>query len=148
MPTEIYMMKLGMTMTEGTVAEWHIPDGGEVKLGEDLYRLETEKVEMDVEAEAGGIVRHLVPSETTVDPGAVVGWIYAAGEEIPDVLPGAGAPAAAVESAAPTAAEPVAPAAAPAAAGGRVAASPAARKLARELGVDLAAVAATGRGVA
>ena len=144
MPTEIYMMKLGMTMTEGTVAEWHIPDGGEVKLGEDLYRLETEKVEMDVEAEAGGIVRHLVPSETTVDPGAVVGWIYAAGEEIPDVLPGAGAPAAAVESAAPTAAEPVAPAAAPAAAGGRVAASPAARKLARELGVDLAAVAATG----
>ena len=26
MPTEIYMMKLGMTMTEGTVAEWHIPD--------------------------------------------------------------------------------------------------------------------------
>ena len=89
MPTEIYMMKLGMTMTEGTVAEWHIPDGGEVKLGEDLYRLETEKVEMEVEAEAAGIVRQLVPAETTVDPGDVVGWIYAADEEIPDVLPGA-----------------------------------------------------------
>ncbi len=87
MPTEIYMMKLGMTMTEGTVAEWHIPDGGEVKLGEDLYRLETEKVEMEVEAEAAGIVRHLVPAESTVDPGAVVGWIYAAGEEIPTNCP-------------------------------------------------------------
>ena len=92
MPTEIYMMKLGMTMTEGTVAEWHIPDGGEVKTGEDLYRLETEKVEMEVEAEAAGTVRHLVPAEATVDPGAVVGYIYAAGEEIPAELPGAGAP--------------------------------------------------------
>ena len=153
MPTEIYMMKLGMTMTEGTVAEWHIPDGGEVKLGEDLYRLETEKVEMDVEAEAAGIVRHLVPSEATVDPGAVVGWIYAAGEDIPDVLPGAGASPAAAETAPPAAAEPAAAAAAaaaapaaaaPAAVGGRVAASPAARKLSRELGVDLATVTATG----
>ena len=34
-------------------------------------------------------MRHIVPAEATVDPGAVVGWIYAAGEEIPDVLPGA-----------------------------------------------------------
>ena len=87
MPTEIYMMKLGMTMTEGTVAEWHIPDGGEVKLGEDLYRLETEKVEMEVEAEGAGIVKHLVPSEATVDPGAVIGYIFATGEESPTTCP-------------------------------------------------------------
>jgi len=149
MPTEIYMMKLGMTMTEGTVAEWHIPDGGEVKVGEDLYRLETEKVEMEVEAEADGTVRHLVPAEATVDPGAVVGWIYAAGEAIPDVLPGADAVAAAPASAEPAAAEPAAAAAAAPAAparapGERVPASPAARKLARELEIDLAAVAGTG----
>lgn len=148
MPTEIYMMKLGMTMTEGTVAEWHIPDGGEVKTGEDLYRLETEKVEMEVEAEAAGTVRHLVPAEATVDPGAIVGYIYAAGEEIPDELPGAGAPQASADASAPATsadAPAPAPAEAPAAvSGGRVAASPAARKLARELGVDLATVAGTG----
>ena len=148
MPTEIYMMKLGMTMTEGTVAEWHIPDGGEVKLGEDLYRLETEKVEMEVEAEAAGVVRHLAPVGSTVDPGAVVGWIYAPGEEIPDTLPGAptasaSAPAAATATPAPAAS--TGEAAAPAAAtGARVPASPAARRLAKELAVDLAAVAGTG----
>ncbi len=146
MPTEIYMMKLGMTMTEGTVAEWHIPDGGEVKLGEDLYRLETEKVEMEVEAEAAGIVRHLVPAETTVDPGDVVGWIYAADEEIPDVLPGApsGGASAAPAAAEPAAAAAEAPAAPARAEGERVPASPAARRLAKELGVDLATVTATG----
>ncbi|MXY88112.1 MAG: 2-oxo acid dehydrogenase subunit E2 [Dehalococcoidia bacterium] len=146
MPTEIYMMKLGMTMTEGTVAEWHIPDGGEVKLGEDLYRLETEKVEMEVEAEAAGIVRHLVPAETTVNPGDVVGWIYAANEEIPDVLPGApaGGASAAPAEAEPAAAAAEAPAATARAEGERVPASPAARRLAKELGVDLAAVTATG----
>ncbi len=147
MPTEIYMVKLGMTMTEGTVAEWRIPDGGEVKTGEDLYRLETEKVEMEVEAEATGTVRHLVPDEATVDPGAVVGYIYAAGEEIPDELPVAGAPPTAAASApaasAPSAPAPVAEAPATVS-GGRVAASPAARKLARELGVDLASVTGTG----
>lgn len=149
MPTEIYMVKLGMTMTEGTVAEWHIPDGGEVKTGEDLYRLETEKVEMEVEAEATGTVRHLVPDEATVDPGAIVGYIYAAGEEIPAELPVADAPAAAAS--APAVVSAAAPSPTPAAAeapaavsGGRVAASPAARKLARELGVDLAAVTGTG----
>ena len=148
MPTEIYMVKLGMTMTEGTVAEWHIPDGGEVKTGEDLYRLETEKVEMEVEAEASGTVRRLVPDETTVEPGAIVGYIYAPGEEIPAELPVASAPTTAAPtpaSATPAAAPAATPAAAATqAAGGRVAASPAARRLAKELGVDLAAVTARG----
>ena len=31
MPTEIYLVKVGMTMTEGMVEQWFIPDGGEVK---------------------------------------------------------------------------------------------------------------------
>ncbi len=148
MPTEIYMVKLGMTMTEGTVAEWHIPDGGEVKTGEDLYRLETEKVEMEIEAEADGIVRHLVPDESTVEPGAVVGYVYAAGEDVPETLPSAGAPVASGNAAAAPAAAPAAsaPPAAPAASGGRVPASPAARRLAKEFGIELAAISASGPG--
>jgi hypothetical protein len=39
MATEILIPKLGMTMTEGTVAEWYIPDNGEVKQGEHVYPL-------------------------------------------------------------------------------------------------------------
>ena len=56
MATEIYLVKVGMTMTEGMVEEWYVPDGGTVEKGELLYRLETEKVNLDVDADASGIV--------------------------------------------------------------------------------------------
>ncbi len=52
MATEIYLVKVGMTMTEGMVEEWYVPDGGTVEKGELLYRLETEKVNLDVDADA------------------------------------------------------------------------------------------------
>ena len=140
MPSEIYLVKVGMTMTEGIVEEWYVEDGATVSAGALLYRLETEKVNLDVEAETDGTVRHLVPAGQTLEPGDVVGFIYAAGEEIPDTLPAPSRRAAAdmpsVESAAPAPAAP--------AGGERRPASPAARKLAGELGVDLANVAGTG----
>ena len=42
MPTEIYLVKVGMSMTEGVVDEWYVADGERVAVGELLYRLETE----------------------------------------------------------------------------------------------------------
>ena len=93
MPTELLVPKLGMTMTEGTVAEWIIPDGGEVKQGEIVYRLETEKIQFEVEAEAPGTVRQLVPEGSVLPPGSVVGYILAPGEAMPAGMPAAGPPA-------------------------------------------------------
>jgi pyruvate dehydrogenase E2 component (dihydrolipoamide acetyltransferase) len=151
MPTEIYLVKAGMTMSEGMVEEWYVPDGGHVEQGQLLYRMETEKINLDVDADATGTVRHLVPTGVMLEPGAVVGFIYAAGEAVPDTLPGApDAGAAAVLAAAPVA--PGAPAVAPSGgtpargAGDRILASPAARRLARELGVTLAGLAGSGPG--
>ena len=140
MATEILIPKLGMTMTEGTVDEWYIRDGGEVKSGENIYRLETEKIEFEVEAEADGIVRHTAEEGTTLEPGAVVGYILAAGEEMPAGV----APVASAETS--TAAVSPADGAAPAtvAPGGRVSAAPIARRLAKEAGLDLATIAGTG----
>ena len=142
MPSEIYLVKVGMTMTEGIVEEWYVDDGATVSAGALLYRLETEKVNLDVEAETDGTVRHLVSAGETLEPGDVVGFIYAADEEIPDTLP---APSRRAPEDVPSV-EPGAPTPAPAApaAGERRPASPAARKLAGELGVDLAAVEGTG----
>ena len=142
MPSEIYLVKVGMTMTEGVVDEWYVADGATVSPGALLYRLETEKVNLDVEAETEGTVRHLVRAGQTLEPGDVVGFIYAPGEDIPENLPtpATGAPGD-VPSVEPGKTPPAPPAPA---AGGRRPASPAARKLATELGVDLANVPGTG----
>ena len=87
MPSEIYLVKVGMTMTEGTVEEWYVEDGGKVASGELLYRLETEKVNLDVDAETEGTVKHLAAAGDTLAPGAVIGFIFAPGEKIPAKLP-------------------------------------------------------------
>ena len=152
MATEIYLVKAGMTMTEGMVEEWYVPDGGQVKAGEMLYRLETEKINLDVDADASGTVRHGVAVGVTKEPGDVIGHIYAAGEAIPDA---GGAP----RAAAPAASTPASVAAAPGAAaraavapmasatrapGERVLSSPASRRLAAELNVDIATATGTG----
>ncbi len=145
MPVEVRLLKVGMTMTEGNVEEWFIADGDPVEKGEMLYRLETEKVNMDVDAEAAGTVKHLVSAGTELGPGDVIGFIFAPDETIPDVLPTptplpGEEPVEEKRSPQPAAAAP----APKRAAGRRPAASPAARRLAAELDVDLADVEGTG----
>ncbi|MCR9279810.1 MAG: 2-oxo acid dehydrogenase subunit E2 [Pseudomonadaceae bacterium] len=150
MPTEIYLVKVGMNMTEGVVEEWYIPDGGTVSAGELLYRLETEKVNLDVDAERDGIVRHVVPEGETKEPGDIVGYIFDAGEDIPANL-GAATPSPVASADAAPAESPSASTAASASTeasrdGDRIKASPAARRLAGELGVDYTQLAGTGPG--
>ena len=143
MPTEIPLVKVGMTMQEGTVEEWYAADGERVEAGAMLYRLETEKVNLDVDAEQSGVVRHLAAAGTVLRPGEVVGYIYADGETMPEVLP---TPQGSTEAATPTTpatATPNAEQAAPRP-GKRIAASPVARKRAAELGIELASITGTG----
>jgi pyruvate dehydrogenase E2 component (dihydrolipoamide acetyltransferase) len=148
MPAIIVLPKMGMTMTEGTLAQWLVPDGAPVDKGQPIFRMLTEKINADVEAEVSGILRHLVAEDSTVPAGAVVGCILAQGEELPAELVEMAAAAAAPAAAAP------APAASAAgrsalptrAAGEFVRASPLARRLAEEAGIDLSQVEGTGPG--
>lgn len=136
MPAEVLIPKLGMTMSEGAVAQWHVADGGEVRKGDRVYRLETEKIEFEVEAEADGVLRHLVAKGAKLAPGTVVAYILAPGEELPAGVT-APSPIAAAESASAVAAAPVT-------AGGIIAASPIARRLAKEAGLALDSITGTG----
>ncbi len=144
MPTEIYLVKVGMNMTEGVVEEWYVPDGGEVEKGELLYRLETEKVNLDVDAEVSGTVKHLVEEGITMKPGDVVGYVYGLDERVPDQLPRPGDSTQAAAPASTPAPRAVSAAVSIARDGGRILSSPAARRLARELGVDIAACNGSG----
>ena len=140
----IVMPKLGLTMTEGAVSKWLKNEGDEVKEGEGLFEVETDKLTNTIEASASGTLLKIVAPEGSevpcLKPVAVIG---APGEDYAALLGGeAEAEAKPQAEAAPAAAPaPSAPARKP---GERVLASPAAKKLAKELGIDIALVPGTG----
>ncbi len=142
MAVEVQMPKLGLTMQEGTIAEWIVDDGVAVTAGTPIMVISTDKVETEYEVGASGILRHVAGPGETLDCGALVAWLVEEGEEPPTATatPSAG-PAATPAASAP------APAPAPARTeAGRLIASPNARRVAAELGVGLSTVSGTGPG--
>lgn len=67
MAYEVVMPQLGITMTEGAVRQWLKKPGDAVEKGEPIFIVETDKVDMEVEATRSGIL-----SEIVVEPGQVV----------------------------------------------------------------------------
>ena len=62
-------------MEEGTIVAWTVHDGDAVEPGQVIYRLETDKVEMDVEAPVAGVIHINVPAGSTYSVGATVATI-------------------------------------------------------------------------
>ncbi|UVI32711.1 2-oxoglutarate dehydrogenase complex dihydrolipoyllysine-residue succinyltransferase [Paenibacillus spongiae] len=138
--SDIKVPEMGESITEGTIAKWVVKQGDQVKQGDVLAELETDKVNIEISAEEDGVLSQILRQEgETVQIGEVIATIGAS----------TGAPAAGSVSAEPKPAEKqeaqqpaVQAAAEPKQDSGSsdVAASPAARKLARELGIDLSKV--------
>jgi len=83
MPVEIVMPKLGLTMSEGLIIEWKKKEGDQVKKGEILFVLQTEKVTFEVESPADGVLgKILVGENETVAVSTVVAYILEPGEDI------------------------------------------------------------------
>jgi pyruvate dehydrogenase E2 component (dihydrolipoamide acetyltransferase) len=163
MPIELKMPALSPTMEEGTLAKWLVKEGDEVKSGDLLAEIETDKATMEFEAVDEGTIAQILIAEGTdnVKVGTVIATIAGEGE---DASSAKAAPAPAPAPAAETKAEPKAeapapapaaapaptpapaPAAAPVASGDRIKASPLAKRLAAEQGIDLKGVTGTGPG--
>lgn len=70
---EIRIPKLGMEMTEGTLAQWLVGDGEHVAQDHPMYVLETDKVENEVAAPVSGVLRHVGLEGSTYPVGEVIG---------------------------------------------------------------------------
>ncbi len=141
--TEIFMPKAGMDMKEGRLIRWLKEEGDPVELDEPIMEIETDKITMEAEAPATGILlKKLIGDDTTVPVLQTIGYIGQADETLPDA-PAIATPAAAAAVPEVKAAVP-APAPQPECGGsgdyvirGLVAATPYARRLAKEKGVAL-----------
>jgi 2-oxoglutarate dehydrogenase E2 component (dihydrolipoamide succinyltransferase) len=123
MATEIRVPPLGESVSEATVGRWFKQAGEAVREDEPVVELETDKVTLEVNAPAGGVLAEItVESGESVAPGALLGAIQE----------GAVAKKTAVEKSAPAARSPMPPA-------------PAAAKIAADKAVDLATVAGSGK---
>jgi pyruvate dehydrogenase E2 component (dihydrolipoamide acetyltransferase) len=163
--SKVVLAKLSPTMEEGTIVKWSKKEGDPVKVGDVLAEIETDKANMEMEAQGAGILRKvLVPAGGKAPVGSLIGVIADAGEDISTLLKAAGTVAPAPGPPPPVAAPPPPPAAAPvpltpvsgpraapvppppAGGRGRVKASPLARAIAARENIPLAAVSGSGPG--
>ena len=146
----IVMPQAGQSMEEGTIVAWHVQPGDQVKKGQIIFEVETDKATLEVEAtDAGRLAKIVLPAGGTIAVKEPVAYLAESDADVDAhlVSQGGAAAAPAATAAAPAAQPQTGAATAPSltSVDGRVKASPAARKLAAESGVDLATVGA-GRG--
>jgi pyruvate dehydrogenase E2 component (dihydrolipoamide acetyltransferase) len=146
------MPKGSDTMTEGKILKWLKKEGDPISSGDAVVEIETDKVNMEVEAMGAGVLRKILVKEgDAASVGQLIAVIGKSDEDISTLLSpsSAAAPAKPAESkpAATAVAQPTPPPAAAAAAGAsRVLASPLARRMAKESGVDLDRIQGSGPG--
>lgn len=144
---EVRLPALSATMEEATLLAWSVGPGDEVKQGQPIAEISTDKVDMDLEAPFSGVIHELLVEPGTAIPlGETMATIIT---DEDDLL--SGLTLGAADSAPPTDSQPSQdPTFEPGVSGEAreigliVPASPPARRLARESGVDLAMVSPTG----
>ena len=133
MPANVIMPALEMAQETGKVIRWLKAPGARVQKGEPLVEIETDKITVEIEAPASGVLGDVTAREGDVIPvGQTIAVILAAGERAAASVVGGRAGA---ERASPLGAE--------SSVSGKVKASPLARKIAEQHGIDIASVPTT-----
>ena len=156
MAIEVTLPRQGWSMEEAAFVEWIKKNGDEVKAGEPLFAVETDKAVLEIESLDGGILRLTSKAPRkgdTVRVGDVLGYLVAAGEAVPTGKAGPQAEAEVsaqpsspqVGTAVPAVRGRLGEASLPQAATGRPVSPRAARRAMQE-GVDLRSVQGTGKG--
>ncbi len=143
MAISVVMPALEMAQETGKLLAWLKKEGDPVKKGEPLLEIETDKIVVELEASADGILAGVVGMEGAVVPvGEIIAWIVAPGEQPPvESAAAALAVKTMTEQARPSSPTP-APVPERSAGGPKI--SPKARRLAQERGVDISRLRGTG----
>jgi pyruvate dehydrogenase E2 component (dihydrolipoamide acetyltransferase) len=141
MANDVIMPALGMAQETGKVLRWLKAEGDQVEKGEALLEIETDKVTVEIESPASGLLAGISAAEgDDVPVGETIAFVLGKGESAP-------APAAApAPSASVPAANGQSAVAVPTGAQRRALASPKARRIAAEQGIDIATIAGSGPG--
>ena len=146
MPTFFYMPKLGLNMVEGTILNWMVKEGDEVKFGQPILEIETDKAAQEVEAPGDGRLAKITRQiGETVPCNTILAVILKTGEQMPAVIPdqiveGVTPKASLVENTAVRSAFTSGSGGLPTGDQTRIPISPAAKTLANELGINIALV--------
>ena len=147
MAISIVMPALEMAQETGKIISWLKKEGDAIAKGEPIAEIETDKVVLEVEAAADGVLAGVTAAAgDVVQVGKTIAWIVAPGEQ-PPLETAAAVPAARTmteQARAASSASNTAPAGRQEAPEAK--ASPKARRMAKELGVDLTKVRGTGPG--
>jgi pyruvate/2-oxoglutarate dehydrogenase complex dihydrolipoamide acyltransferase (E2) component len=85
MATELKVPTLGMDMEEATIVRWLVEEGAEVKKGDPVLEIDTDKTSFEIEAPADGAIQALRGEEgETLPVGATLAYVTAPGEEVPE----------------------------------------------------------------
>lgn len=139
---EVIMPKMGDAMTEGILLSWRKTDGASVKTGEVIAEIETDKSNVEIEAEESGVLHTQAQPGATVPVGQVIAVIGDLKAAAPVASSGSAAAPAASSAPRPAAAAPRA--SSNGVSQERVKASPLARRVAKERGLDIARISGTG----
>src|SRR5436309_679509 len=80
--SEVKLPRLGQGMESGTIVKWLKSEGDEVRKGEPLYELDTDKVTQEVEADASGVLLQIAVREGEVPVGRTIAVIGEQGEQV------------------------------------------------------------------
>jgi pyruvate dehydrogenase E2 component (dihydrolipoamide acetyltransferase) len=78
---EVFIPKTGLNVEDCLFIEWLAEEGSLVAAGQPLFRMETEKIEMDVEADDTGYLKQQAVPETTYPVGTVIGYLASTEDE-------------------------------------------------------------------
>lgn len=145
MATELKVPTLGMDMEEATIVRWLVEEGAEVKKGDPVLEIDTDKTSFEIEAPADGAIQALRgEAGDTLPVGATLAYVTAPGEDFLEPREESQTEEVKPERTAEVPKHQTVPVSVDSEDGRRVRASPAARRAAADMGVSIESVSGSG----